>query len=221
MAYQTEAAKKEFDSWSRRYDFDPLQLFFFGPSHRMLLDALTPQDERILDIGCGTGKFGSRVLARFPNAQVVGLDLSHGMLAHGQLRSEASDGRLLLVQGDSQRLPFADDSFDVITCTHSFHHYPSQAKVLAEMHRVLRPGGRLLIIDGDRDRWWGYLVFEVLVVMMEGAVHHVGSRTFRQMYKDAGFIQVSQRRRRGPLPFLLTVGLALKKSRTTPLRIAA
>jgi ubiquinone/menaquinone biosynthesis C-methylase UbiE len=210
MVSLTAEAKKEFDSWSRRYDWDPLQLFFFRPSHRMLLDTLAPADERILDIGCGTCQFGARVLAKYPRSRVWGLDLCAGMLRGGQERSTASEGRMHRVQGDSSRLPFADNSFDAITCTHSFHHYPDQGKVIGEMHRVLRPGGRLLIIDGDRDGLWGRLVFDGLVVMMEGPVRHLSRRNFRKLYRDTGFDKVMQRRRGGPLPFLMTCGQALK-----------
>jgi ubiquinone/menaquinone biosynthesis C-methylase UbiE len=213
MTYCTADAKLEFDRWSRRYDWDPLQFFFFRPSHRMLLDLMGPGDANVLDIGCGTGIFASQVLERLPGAHVWGLDLSDGMLAQAQARCRATAGRLHLVQGDSERLPFASDSFDVVTCSHSFHHYPRQERVLSEMHRVLRPGGRLLIVDGDRDRWWGHLVFEVLVVAMEGPVRHLTSGAFRDLYRTTGFGNVYQRRRGGPLPFLLTVGDAIKPAK--------
>jgi ubiquinone/menaquinone biosynthesis C-methylase UbiE len=204
-------ARKEFDRWSRWYDSDLLQPLFFHPSHRMLLETMTAADRRVLDVGCGTGAFAAQVLERFPATQVLGLDLSAGMLQKAEVRCRAAAGRLHLVRGDSEQLPFADDTFDVVTCTHSFHHYPHQERVLAEMHRVLRPGGRLLIIDGDRDRLWGHLLFDVLVVLVEGPVHHVASRALRHLYRQAGFDHVTQRRRRGPLPFLMTVGQAAKR----------
>jgi ubiquinone/menaquinone biosynthesis C-methylase UbiE len=210
MANLTADAKKEFDRWSDRYDRNLLQFFFFGPSHRMLLAAIGPEDRRILDIGCGTGIFANRVLQRFPDTQVWGIDLSDGMLRQCQPRCESTGRRFHLVQGNSERLPFKNDAFDLITCSHSFHHYPSQPRVVAEMHRVLRPGGRLLILDGDRDRWWGWLLYNVLVVMIEGPVQHLTSYAFRHLYRDAGFTNVSQRRRKGPLPLLLTIGQAVK-----------
>ena len=210
MSYDTADAKAEFDRWSAGYDRSLLQRLFFEPSHRMLLEALGPADHRVLDIGCGTGVFATLVLQQFPGAQVWGLDLSDGMLRHSQERRAAAGGRLHLVQGDSQRLPFSDDTFDVVTCTHSFHHYPRQDRVAAEMHRVLRPGGRLLIIDGDRDRLWGRLLFDVFVVLMEGPVRHLTSGAFRELYRQAGFANIEQQRRGGPLPFLLTTGQAVK-----------
>jgi ubiquinone/menaquinone biosynthesis C-methylase UbiE len=143
------------------------------------------------------------------------------MLRHSEKRCLAADGHLHLVQADSARLPFKDDAFDAVTCTHSFHHYPRQEQVAGEMHRVLRPGGKLLIIDGDRDRSWGHLLYEVLVVLMEGPVRHLTSGGFQSLYKQSGFDNITQRRRRGPLPFLLTSGLAVKPAHVTPTRRAA
>ncbi len=221
ISHETVAAKKEFDRWSRTYDRDLLQRIFFEPAHAMLLETLRQADQQILDVGCGTGVFASRVLDQFPGTHVWGLDLSDGMLRQGQPRCQVAAGRLHLVQGDSQRLPFADDTFDVVTCTHSFHHYPCQDRVVAEMHRVLRPDGRLLIIDGDRDGLWGRLVYDVVVVLMEGPVRHLAGSAFHKLFRDAGFDQVSQRHRGGPLPFLMTLGQATKPAKSVPARRVA
>jgi ubiquinone/menaquinone biosynthesis C-methylase UbiE len=175
-----------------------------------VLAELSAADRRVLDVGCGTGRLAGHILQQFPETQVWGLELSDGMLRQCRQLEEFGRGRLHLVQGDSERLPFASDFFDAITCTHCFHHFPRQDRVVAEMYRALRPGGRLLIIDGDRDRWWGRLLYDVLVVMVEGPVRHLTGQAFRALYQAAGFEQVSQRRRRGPLPFLLTRGQAAK-----------
>ncbi len=215
MEYCTADAKREFDRWSHRYDRDLLQWLFFEPAHRMLLDTLNAADEHILDVGCGTAVFATRVLERFPQTRVCGLDLSPGMLLQGQERLRCATGRMNLVQGDSERLPFASNTFDAVTCAHSFHHYPHQERVVAEMHRVLRPGGRLLIIDGDRDGLWGRLVFDLIVVLMEGPVRHLPGLAFRHLYRATGFDHVRQHRHGGPLPFLMTVGRAVKPGRTT------
>ena len=220
MEARTAAAQDEFDRWSNRYDDGWLQRFFFQPSHRILLDQLSPVDERILDVGCGTGQFAARVLERLPEAQVWGLDLSRGMLRHGRKRAEVAGGRFHLAQGDSERLPFADNSFDVVTCAHSFHHYPRQDRVAAEMFRVLRPDGRLLVVDGNRDGLWGWFVFNVCVVAVEGPVRHLTAEAFRDVYHKAGFREVSQRRHGSALPFLLTVGRAAKPARVSRARLA-
>jgi ubiquinone/menaquinone biosynthesis C-methylase UbiE len=210
MGYRTQDARHEFDSWSRRYDRDPLQNLLFKPSHRLLVQQFTPGVQRILDVGCGTSRFAARVLKRYPNTEVVGMDLCSHMLRASRIRFPQSQDRVHLVRGDSERLPFCDNTFDLVTCSHSFHHYPKQAQVVAEMHRVLRPDGRVMIIDGDRDRWWGRLIFDVLVVLMEGRVKHLTGRAMAGLYQAAGFADIEQLRRGGPAPFLLTIGRAVK-----------
>lgn len=212
MPYHIADACREFASWSRSYDRTLLQKLFFRPTHRMLLKELTELDRRILDIGCGTGQFAAAVLARWPRTQVWGLDLSGPMLDQGRHRVADSDGHYQVVQADSERLPFANDSFDVVTCTHSFHHYPHQDLVAAEMHRVLRPGGRIMIADGDRDGAWGWFLFDVLVVMVEGPVKHLTTADFRELYHQIGFANVVHRRRGGLLPFHITIGQAVKQA---------
>ena len=221
MAYETVDARKQFDRWSYCYDCDPLQLLFFRPAHRMLLEALDRADQHILDIGCGTCAFAARVLERSPDVHVWGVDVSDGMLRRCHKRRLAAQGRLHLVQAEGGRLPFKDDAFDAVTCAHSFHHYPRQERAVAEMHRVLRPHGKLLIIDGDPDHLWGRLLFDVLVVFLEGPVRHLTSRAFCELYHQAGFENIVQRRRGGPLPFLLTCGRAVKPGYPTPARRAA
>ena len=101
-------------------------------------------DGLVLDLGCGTGALTAQVLEQDPRRQVTGLDLSEQMLA--QARARLGD-RVNLVQGDSEHLPFPDQSFDVVYCCDSFHHYPDPAAVLAEVGRVLVPGGVFLLGD--------------------------------------------------------------------------
>lgn len=210
MAYLREAANREFDHWSRTYDRSWLQWMIFHPSHELMLKHLRASDERLLDIGCGTGQFLSRAVREFPNLQAVGLDLSAKMLDQGRPRFAAAGEQVAVVRGDSERLPFGNDTFDVVTCCHSFHHYPRQAAAVAEMYRVLRPGGRLMLIDGDRDRPWGWLVFDVVVTTLEGGVHHCSGRELRELFRLAGFAEVQQVRRRGLAPFMMTMGVASK-----------
>jgi SAM-dependent methyltransferase len=220
MPYRTSTAMAEFDFWSRSYDYSILQLLFFGPSHKRMLGHLTPGDQRILDIGCGTGRFAAEVASRFPESQVWGLDLSRKMLKRAAWRAGPWKKRLHLVRGDSERLPFADNFFDVVTCSHSFHHYPNQAHVIADTFRVLRPGGRLMLIDGCRDGWWGWLIFDVIVTIAEGGVHHCAATRLRNLFHGAGFHGVVQQHRGGPLPFLLTMGLAQKPAQLCSLPAA-
>ena len=95
----------------------------------------------MLDLGCGTGLFTSRLRHERHPELVVGCDFSGGMLD----QAHARDPEVGWVQGDAQRLPFADAAFDTVLSTESFHWYPDQPAALLELHRILRPGGRLLV----------------------------------------------------------------------------
>jgi ubiquinone/menaquinone biosynthesis C-methylase UbiE len=130
------------------------------------------------------------------------------MLAKGKPRWRHLAGHVLPVQGDSERLPFASGSFDFVTCANSFHHYPRQDHAVVEMHRVLRPGGRLLIIDGYRDAPWGWFIYDVCVAFREGDVHHASAKRFRELLTRSGLQAVAQRVYRGPAPFLLSEGVS-------------
>jgi hypothetical protein len=75
------------------------------------------------------------------------------------------------------------------------------------MRRVLRAGGRLMIVDGYRDNLWGRFIFDVCVAAIEGDVHHASARRFRELMTEAGLQAIAQRPYRGPAPFLLTEGI--------------
>lgn len=210
-----DQARSEFDAWSRTYDQSLLQRYFFGPSHRLMLSQMSDADLNVLDVGCGTGRWAELVLNAWPTAKVTGLDLSQEMLRKAEPRAAIYPDRLDLVHGDAQGLPFDDATFDLVTCSHSFHHYPDQRGVVAEMARVLKPGGRVMIVDGCRDTWWGWFIFDGLVTWAEGHVHHCSRPRMGSLLADVGLENVTQLTRKYPVPYLLTIGTTAAKSSTT------
>ena len=101
---------------------------------------------RILEVGCGTGT-GLNFLSRLePEARFVGLDLSQPTIAVANSRFSRLD-RLSFVQGDAENLPFENGEFDAVICVESSHNYPDFPRFLAEVHRVLKPRGRLSLVD--------------------------------------------------------------------------
>lgn len=212
MSYDKREATAEFTRWSESYDRSILQILLFGPSHRAMVkrigESFPDGPNAILDVGCGTGVFAARLRAAFPQTRVCGVDLVKGMLTRGNSRWRAHAAHVHPVQGDSEHLPFASGSFDVVTCANSFHHYPNQAGAIQEMRRVLRPGGQLLLIDGYRDSPYGWFIYDVCVTTAEGNVHHASRREIHQLFKTAELESIEQRVHRGFAPFLLSRGTA-------------
>jgi len=102
--------------------------------------------ERVLDVGCGPGH--STLPLGFGAREVVGLDLTAAMVREATaLAQERRATNVRYQRGDVEAMTFPDASFDVATCRVSAHHYPDPRRALAELRRVLRPGGRLLLVD--------------------------------------------------------------------------
>jgi ubiquinone/menaquinone biosynthesis C-methylase UbiE len=209
-------AKHEFEAWAGTYDRSLLNRFLFQPSYRMFLEELqawrgtmeAPFD--LLDIGCGTGTFDAMLAASPLPARLVGLDYAEAMcrVASGKASAAGVSDRLSYVNADSQHLPFADGSFDVVTCSNSFHHYPDQQQVVHEMRRVLRPGGRLMLIDGFRDNIIGWIAFDVIIGHVEKEVFHAPWSRMHEYFVKAGFRGIRRRKFSFWMPGLLTIGEA-------------
>lgn len=102
----------------------------------------------ILDVGSGAGQI-LKHLMRFADrdACITGIDLSHKMLLRARQRLRGRRPRLSV--GDITQLPFADDTFDCVTCGYVIEHLPDARHGLAELARVLRPGGRMLLLTSE------------------------------------------------------------------------
>lgn len=115
-----------------------------------MMDWLAPRSgQRLLDVAGGTGDVAFRFLRRAPGAEAVVLDMTESMLAAGRQRAEAERlaERLSWVVGDAMALPFEDNAFDVYTISFGIRNVTRIDEVLAEAYRVLRPGGRLMVLE--------------------------------------------------------------------------
>ena len=116
---------------------------------RELATVLRARGASALDLCCGTGDLSLALREGYPNAEVTGLDFSREMLtrAHGK----ASEGRgIPFVQGDATSVPFADSTFDAVTIAFGLRNLSSVAAGLAEMRRLLKPGGRAIVLEFSR-----------------------------------------------------------------------
>jgi ubiquinone/menaquinone biosynthesis C-methylase UbiE len=117
--------------------------------HRVVVEALRTELESadILDVGCGTGRLLAD-LARSGATSLAGVDLAPNILDVAREKLSAAGAKAVFRTADAEEpLPWPSESFDVATLTGALHHFFRPHDALAEIYRVLRPGGRLLVVD--------------------------------------------------------------------------
>jgi ubiquinone/menaquinone biosynthesis C-methylase UbiE len=138
-----------FDQWARTYDRHWMQRFIFDRVHRTVLELAAQEAVRpraILDIGCGTGRLLRAAERRFAGAELVGVDAA-GEMARQAETSKPPGSRIRFQQATAEDLPFHSAHFDLVFSTLTFHHWHEQNQGMAEVARVLTPGGRWLLAD--------------------------------------------------------------------------
>ena len=181
-----------------------------------MMDWLAPRPgQRLLDVAGGTGDIAFRFLRRAPGASAVVCDMTASMLEEGRKRAEAEalSQRLDWVVGDAMALPFDDSSFDVYTISFGIRNVTRIGDALSEAYRVLRPGGRLMVLEFSQlpnpALQWAYDRYSYNVIPAMGQVV-AGDRdsyqylvesirkfpdqeSFLGMVKQAGFEQAKYR----------------------------
>ena len=114
---------------------------------KVIADLDLPPRANVLDLACGTGDFTVALLRQFPDARVTGVDLTPEMLAIARQKLAGSAG-VTFCTGDAQDLAAFDDAtFDLVVCAFGFRNFPDKEKALAACHRVLKPAGRLVVLE--------------------------------------------------------------------------
>lgn len=141
---------KEFNNVSASYDFatrmsQGYQDDLDTSARRMNLSG----DEKLLDLCCGTGKSSLACLKQLPKGTIVGVDNSEGMLheANHKFAKEISAGTMSFVLKDAMELDFPDNAFDAVFMAYGLRNMPDYAKAIRDIHRILKPGGRICIHD--------------------------------------------------------------------------
>lgn len=153
---EEQTGKKEqvaqmFNNISKRYDFLNhflslgIDVLWRKKAIRMLRKL---QPKQILDVATGTADFAIEALRLNPD-KITGIDISEGMLDVGRkkLKKRALDDKIVLMSADSENLPFEENKFDAIIVAFGVRNFENLEKGLAEMFRVLRPGGRVIILE--------------------------------------------------------------------------
>ncbi len=207
-----------FTSVASRYDVmnDVMSLGIHRLWKDAMMDWLAPRPgQRLLDVAGGTGDVAFRFLGRAPSSRATVLDLTESMLDAGRERAEAEDlsGRLDWVVGDAMALPVEDARFDVYTISFGIRNVTRPEVALAEAYRVLKPGGRLMVLEFSQipndlmQRAYDLYSFNVIPRMgqaiagdrdsyqylVESIRRFPDQDTFADMIRGAGFEQVRYR----------------------------
>lgn len=174
-------------------------------------EAIWPQEEpiferhplgrvKVLDVGCGTGEITARLAAKYPEASFLGVDVDDQHLIRAGIRCEAFGYRVRFEVADAMSLQYDDDAFDFVVCRHVLQTVPDPVKVLEEIRRVTRPGGRVHLIaedygmlhcyptELDPDDFWQRIPPRFSAAV--GCDLHVGRKTFTYL-RDLGFTDIA------------------------------
>ncbi len=148
---------EHFDRWAPRYDRSWVQRYL-TQVHTAMLDtvaaSLPTRPKRILDIGCGTGRLLRAAAARWPEAELIGVDPAARMVGMARRLLPTA----VFEVAPAEELPFPDETADLVLSSVSFHHWTDQRRGLAEAGRVLRCSGWLCLADIVLPGWVAHLL---------------------------------------------------------------
>jgi SAM-dependent methyltransferase len=180
----------QFNDWSKNYDRRLYWPFYL--SNRTIIQSITiERGSSILDVGCGTGILLQQLYEKNTGYKLHGIDISAGMVKTARRKLNSS---ICIIEGSANELPHKDNTFDLITCTTSFHHYAEPEKALGEMNRVLKYGGNLLVLDPFTS---GFLRLKICAalntVFKEADTCFFSKEQMSEMFIRAGFSSIFQK----------------------------
>jgi len=198
-----------YDSYAARYDRDTgwYERIMLGSARRQVCSQARG---RILEVAIGTG----RNLPFYPaEAALTGIDLSGRMLAAAGRRAKELGIDVNLCLADAQALPFPDACFDTVVCTLGLSSIPDDNAAVTQMYRVLRPGGRLLLLGHIASPYWPIRVAQSLVERYSQRI--TGDRQLRQtlpLVEAAGFLIDRRTLRRAGIIEILAAGKPARRA---------
>lgn len=153
-----------------------------------------PPDCRILDVGCGSGWAVYQMSRYAIKGRLIGIDISPAMVAKAT-RSYGKPGRVTFMHGEAERIPLADNAVDLVVSFESVFFWPDLYKALTEIHRVLTPGGRVVIFTGIYEgmklqrfklRISRFFVSDIAILVRK-------AQEYKAVFTDTGFSEVSHK----------------------------
>ncbi len=182
-----------FDRIARHYDFlnHALSLGIDRSWRRKAVSEVIDFPKgHFLDVATGTGDVAFLLAKRYPGATIQGVDISERMLdiARKKLKSKGYDNRIAFTSGDSENLGFQGNSFDAVTVAFGVRNFEDLQKGLSEMYRVVRPGGKAVILEFSKPRSFPFkqlfgLYFKNLLPLV-GKLQSKDNRAYRYLYES-------------------------------------
>ncbi len=184
---QNQRSVTKFNRWAKTYDRGRLNPWFSRGQARVLEALRLKAGDWLLDVGCGTGWAIIQAAQQIPNGRACGIDLSPQMIK-GARDLAGGLSNVEFQVADAEAIPYPAETFDAVICTHSFHHYSDPTAALAEIHRVLKPGGQLVLLDSNRGAClWVWLCNQVLLAIEKGHVQYYTEEELFRLLLNAGF----------------------------------
>jgi len=151
------------------------------------LGAAQPAD--VLDVATGTADLAMAIAKALPLARVKGLDIAVEMLEMGRRKVDQSGlhSRVVLEAGDAENLPYPDQSFDAVTVAFGVRNFETLPRGLAEMHRVLRPGGQVWVLEFSQPKGWFrplFLVYFKYLLPLIGRLSSKDPKAYRYLFES-------------------------------------
>ena len=208
---RAQAIQEMFSAIAPRYDFLNRLLSLGidrGWRRTLVRIALREENKAILDVACGTGDVSLELRQKAPRARIVGLDFSQAMLDLAQVKIDHAQAGIELVAASAEELPFSPADFDLLTIAFGIRNVVDKKKALAEFYRVLKPHGRLAILEFSQPQaaWlralYNFYFFKVLPLvgglfarrsayryLPDSVAKFPGQDEFSGWLKEAGFRQ--------------------------------
>ena len=190
---------EEFTHAAERYEGDNAGIYeMCKKDYPDILAEIEKEDfDTLLDAGCGPAPMITLLSRKYPQKQYVGLDITPKMI---EVAKNKNIKNATFVVGDCENLPFDENSFDVIICSQSFHHYPNPQNFFNSVYKTLKPNGRLILRDNTGPSFLMWLINH-LELPLARAFHHGDVKIYslkeiKSMGEKAGLkVEINEQRK--------------------------
>jgi ubiquinone/menaquinone biosynthesis C-methylase UbiE len=177
----------KWNKWAETFDGKSLKYDYLRSAQLGVISLLNfKENVNMLDIGCGTGwALGQAAKYNGDKGAFYGVDLSEKMIEKAKENFKGREN-FHFIKANAEEIPLDGNFFDIIICTNSFHHYLHPDKALKEMHRLLKNGSKLYILDPIVDNWFFKVISNTFHLFDPAHVKLYSTKEFQELISGAG-----------------------------------